>query len=25
LAIKSHVLHLGEKVVRYLDEHRFWK
>jgi DNA-binding GntR family transcriptional regulator len=23
-AMKNHVLHLGEKVVRYLDDHRFW-
>lgn len=23
-AMKSHVLHLGAKVVRYLDDHRFW-
>jgi DNA-binding GntR family transcriptional regulator len=25
LAMKSHVLHLGEKVVGYLDDHRFWE
>lgn len=25
LAMKSHVLHLGEKVVRYLEDHRFWE
>jgi DNA-binding GntR family transcriptional regulator len=25
LAMKSHVLHLGEKVVAYLDDHRFWE
>jgi DNA-binding GntR family transcriptional regulator len=25
LAMKSHVLHLGEKVVGYLDDHHFWK
>jgi DNA-binding GntR family transcriptional regulator len=24
LAMKSHVLHLGEKVVRYLEDHHFW-
>jgi DNA-binding GntR family transcriptional regulator len=24
LAMKSHVLHLGEKVVSYLDDHHFW-
>jgi DNA-binding GntR family transcriptional regulator len=23
--MKSHVLHLGEKVVRYLDDHHFWE
>jgi DNA-binding GntR family transcriptional regulator len=25
LAMKSHVLHLGAKVVAYLDDHRFWE
>jgi DNA-binding GntR family transcriptional regulator len=25
LAMKSHVVHIGEKVVRYLDDHRFWE
>ncbi len=25
LAMKSHVLHLGEKVIGYLEEHRFWE
>jgi DNA-binding GntR family transcriptional regulator len=25
LAMKTHVLHLGEKVIRYLDDHRFWE
>jgi DNA-binding GntR family transcriptional regulator len=24
-AMKSHILHLGEKVVGYLDDHRFWE
>jgi DNA-binding GntR family transcriptional regulator len=24
-AMKGHVLHLGEKVVRYLDDHHFWE
>lgn len=24
LAMKSHVIHLGEKVVGYLDDHHFW-
>jgi DNA-binding GntR family transcriptional regulator len=25
LAMKSHVLHLGDKVVHYLEEHHFWE
>jgi DNA-binding GntR family transcriptional regulator len=25
LAMRSHVLHLGEKVVRYLEDHHFWE
>jgi DNA-binding GntR family transcriptional regulator len=25
LAMKNHVLHLGEKVVGYLEDHRFWE
>jgi hypothetical protein len=25
LEMKNHVLHLGEKVIRYLDDHHFWE
>jgi DNA-binding GntR family transcriptional regulator len=25
LEMKNHVLHLGDKVVRYLDDHHFWE